>query len=286
MEIKKFTQWDEQRKEGIKGYVAKLLNVDGHLTESQYHVLSVRHHGTEKGRKTEAVLSMPKEMGQKLLKFHGEKIENCHLDVKRTKECNYGNRCYNAKKHCPFYHGESVMLKKTKKTVNSNDEVADEMMKSGSDHPKENQYASLWKLRNLPEKMNTLGVVKYIDRLNVVVNETRDQYHVLSVKSYTCKEGTKVEAVMSMPEEMGQRLLYHNGTEIGNSNLEVSRTKVCRYGVTCTNIDRNCSFYHVAKKTPLIDNSKDSQEELKPCWFIEVPEKKTVYGKDDARSKN
>ena len=110
--------------------------------------------------------------------------------------------------------------------------------------------------------MNTRGVVRYIQNLNIVVNELRDQYQVMSVKSYACDNGNKVEAVIAMSEEMGQRLLSYHGLKLENSCLEVSRVPKCRFGKSCRNIDNDCPFYH--DKLGEINNVGVSKT---PCWF-------------------
>lgn len=208
------------------------------------------------GRKVEAVLSMPEEIGIKLSGLNGKAMENSRLIVKRTRECRYGARCFNANNHCPFHHKEVLQ-----QTPVNNDKRADDL-----DEMQEVREHSLWKMRNLPEKMGPAGVLRYIRNLNVINNESRDQYEVLSVKSYVCNEGIKVEAMISMPEEMGQRLLRHHGKEIENSRLEVSRRIQCKNGMTCPDIDDNCPFYH--GKTYSNNNNGSLGGETKPnCWF-------------------
>ena len=49
---------------------------------------------------------MPEEIGIKLSGLNGKAMENSRLIVKRTRECRYGARCFNANNHCPFYHKE------------------------------------------------------------------------------------------------------------------------------------------------------------------------------------
>ena len=46
-----------------------------------------------------------------------------------------------------------------------------------------------------------------ITNLGVVVGERRHLYQVLSIRKYESSNGTKVEAVLSMTDEMGQRFV-------------------------------------------------------------------------------
>ena len=102
-------------------------------------------------------------------------------------------------------------------------------------------------------------------------NVSSDHYEVLYVRSYSCNEGIKVEAMISMPEEMGQRLLMYHGTEIENSRLEVSRRIQCKNGMTCPDVDNNCPFYHGVtnhlKRTHSNKNNSVGGETKPICWF-------------------
>ena len=70
---------------------------------------------------------------------------------------------------------------------------------------------SLWMIRNLPEKMKTLGVLSLIRNLGVVAEEKRSEYQVLSINTYSKKNKLLTQAVLVMPDKMGQRLISHNG---------------------------------------------------------------------------
>ena len=124
---------------------------------------------------------------------------------------------------------------------------------------------TLWMIKNLPEKINTLGVLRFIRNLGIVVHEKRNEYQVLSIKTYAeINDDKKVEAILQMPEEMGRRLLTQNGAVIGNCCVEVLRTKECRFGEKCLNLNKNCSFYH--KKN--VDRSGDVPgKNVQLCWF-------------------
>ena len=126
-------------------------------------------------------------------------------------------------------------------------------------------------IRNLPDQMNTLGVLRFIRNLGVVVHEKRNEYNVLTIKSYTnINNEKKSEAVIAMTEEMGQRLIALNGAEVGNDKVEITRTKECRFGEKCPKINRNCSFYH--KKSAVTSRSSNSSKnqqgkEMPLCWY-------------------
>lgn len=230
------------------------------VSESQYQVLSVKNYVSKhEGRKVEAVLSMPEDIGMKLSVFNGKIMEDSRLFVKRTRECRYGVRCFNANNHCPFYHKDMLEQTATNKDKKANNEM------------QQRKEFSLWKLRNLPEKMGTAGVLRYVRNLNIMGNVSSDHYEVLYVRSYSCNEGIKVEAMISMPEEMGQRLLMHHGTEIENSRLEVSRRIQCKNGMTCPDVDNNCPFYHGVtnhlKRTHSNKNNSVGGETKPICWF-------------------
>ena len=111
-------------------------------------------------------------------------------------------------------------------TGNEKDSVAYKNIAPKND----NLVSTLWKIRNLPEKMSTLGVIRFITNLGVVVEEKKSMYQVLSIKNHKSSRGVKVEAVLSMTEEMGKRLMSHNGIEVENVQVEISRTKKCRLG--------------------------------------------------------
>ena len=153
---------------------------------------------------------------------------------------------------------------------------------------------SLWKIRNLPEKMNTLGVIRFITNLNIVVNESRNLYQVVCLKSYERNGSKKVEAVMSMPDEMGKRLANHHGMEMENCCLEVTRTKACRFGIRCSDID-NCTSYHEKNEWRMNQGNYDNNnhildqqgENVKQCWYqLSCPfggECRYVHDKKEAR---
>ena len=77
-------------------------------------------------------------------------------------------------------------------------------------------------------------------------------------------------------------LLAHNGMEIENSHVEVSRTKKCTGGSRCTNIEKNCAFYHdrsvdsdsLRNKSSLPSNEQ-AVKLIPQCWF----QKSCPYGK-------
>jgi hypothetical protein len=78
---------------------------------------------------------------------------------------------------------------------------------------------------------------------------------VMSIKKCVGKD--KVEAVISMPKEMGERLSKHHGQRLREGvSLEVSRTKACRFGTNCYNRIR-CSFYHDENEKPTMKTNNE-----------------------------
>ena len=136
-----------------------------------------------------------------------------------------------------------------------------------------NKELSLWKMRNLPDKMNTLGVIRFITNLGVVAEEKRSLYQVLTIKNYETNKGMKVEAILQMTEEMGRRLLSHNGLQLEDGQVEISRTRNCKFGNKCVNIGKSCLYYHEKYADSLIQNRttnplEKQPDQLKPlCWF-------------------
>ena len=115
--------------------------------------------------------------------------------------------------------------------------------------------------------MNKSGILRLITNLGVIVQEKRNEYQVLNIKSYSKSEEKKVEAVLKMPEEMGQRLLSNSGAKVGNCSIEINRTKECRFGEKCPNIKKNCQFYHKRNVTLKKDHTNSHGNEREECWF-------------------
>ena len=119
--------------------------------------------------------------------------------------------------------------------------------------------------------MSTGGVIRYITNLGTVLDEKRSQYQVLTTKSYELSPGiNKVEAVLSMTEEMGLRLVTHNGMEIENIHVEISRMRKCRDGNKCPKIEKDCPFYHQKSaelKTGGLDNHDKVRGKKQVCWY-------------------
>ena len=73
---------------------------------------------------------------------------------------------------------------------------------------------------------------------------------------------------------MGKRLAKNHGMEMENCYLEVTRTKACRFGIRCSNLD-NCTFYHEKNEGRMnqgkYDNNNyivDQQGKIvKECWY-------------------
>ena len=209
-----------------------------------------------------------------ILKFDQMVVYKRKIKVFRVEKCRLGGEC--ARKICRFGHEERFRISDERTKLLDNIQVS-----SGKDNTEDKNTApsnnlqmtkpSLWKIRNLPEKMNKLGVIRFITNLGVVVEERRSLYQVLSIKSHDCSRGMKVEAVLSMTEEMGERLMSHNGMEVGDTPVEISRIKECRLGHKCHNKGK-CAFYHERKVDSGRDRPDDAVESKRGqsdtlCWF-------------------
>ena len=130
-------------------------------------------------------------------------------------------------------------------------------------------------IRNLPEKMKTLGVLSLIRNLGVVAEEKRSEYQVLSINTYSKKNKLLTQAVLVMPDKMGQRLISHNGKKVGDNDLEITRTKECRFGKNCSNFGhgKSCKFYHKIREEMVINPVPDinKRSKMKKCWYYALP---------------
>ena len=219
---------------------------------------------------------VPRNMVDGLLKFDNAMLHKRKLRIFLVEKCRLGAECM--RKICRFGHEEvysapckTVTPSLAAKKIDAKD-VASNTNSSGTptkavenDKLSVSKKETLWMIKNLPEKINTLGVLRFIRNLGIVVHEKRNEYQVLSIKTYAeINDDKKVEAILQMPEEMGRRLLTQNGAVIGNCCVEVLRTKECRFGEKCLNLNKNCSFYH--KKN--VDRSGDVPgKNVQLCWF-------------------
>ena len=231
-----------------------------------------------------------------ILQFDQTMLHRRKIRVFVVDKCRLGVEC--ARKVCRFGHEERFKnrvqhdvldLSKSEdgnqKQHNALEHEIPKFTKAGNDSQRldrvsqevNNKELSLWKIRNLPEKMNAAGMIRLITNLGVVVEEVRSLYQVLTIKSYGSSSGMKVEAVLSMTEEMGQRLLSHSGLEVGGGNIEISRTKKCRFRSKCVNLGKNCSFYHEkdANSEISISGEQQTDESVPLCWF----QKSCPFGK-------
>ena len=217
----------------------------------------------------------PRNIADGILKYHNTFLHKRKIRVFVVEKCRLGNDC--KRKVCRFGHGERYNLLASGVDSASDDAI----INKGNGHQNISSVdisgchelnggsteETLWMIKNLPDKMNTVGILRLIRSFGVVVQEKRNEYQVLSINSYKVNDDNKVEAVLLMPEEMGQRLLSHNGELVGNCTVEIVRTKLFRFGKKCQN-SKNCSFYHKA----IVDTGKKpvaSTERVQPplCWF-------------------
>ena len=218
----------------------------------------------------------PENLAQSMLKLDQTLLHRRKIKVFRVEKCRLGADC--ARKVCRFGHEErfgtgkqpAAWMNNTPNNTGAGDSLDENSRDNSKDlHQKE---PSLWKIKNLPEKMNTVGLIRFITNLGVVVEERRSMYQVLSIKKHENSKGSKVEAVLAMTEEMGKRLMSHNGMEVENCHVEIIRTKKCRHGDKCQNMGKNCPFYHEHDIASARNRSVDSAEvqsgpAVPLCWF-------------------
>ena len=237
------------------------LDVVKNVVREEYKVLSIKT--CMDNDRMEAVVSMPEEMGRRLSKHHGRKInDDVCLEIVRTKACRYATDCNRSR--CSFYHDESL-------DIGSGENDFDEVSVNGKTKNESLGVSSFWKVRNLPENMKAQGVIRYMKNLGVFEGIEEKKYELISSKVYESSKGMKLEAIVSLPDKCGQKLLTFNGMEIGDDFLQVRQVKECKFGEKCYNIEKDCPFFHMKSKENALERHKSPEKSSVPrCWYQQV----------------
>ena len=251
--------------------VKNFLNIEDSQTEKNCDVVIDRIND----QRVVVKIVISAKLAPGILKFDQTMLHRRKIKVFKVEKCRLGPEC--ARKVCRFGHEERVKEQRRQIEGQSSRQISSDRnnvpaAKNNDAAKNTSKEPTLWKIRNLPEKMNTVGVIRFITNLGVVVEEARSLYRVLSIKNHETVKGSKVEAVVSMTDEMGKRLLSHNGMEVENINIDIRRTKLCRHGNKCLNMGRNCAFYHEridgsARESPADFAGSKAGQSVTLCWF-------------------
>ena len=198
--------------------VKNFLNIEDSQTEKNCDVVIDRIND----QRVVVKIVISAKLAPGILKFDQTMLHRRKIKVFKVEKCRLGSDCRSnldcARKVSRFGHEERVKEQRRQIEGQSSRRISSDRNNvpaaNNNDAAKNtSKEPTLWKIRNLPEKMNTVGVIRFITNLGVVVEEARSSYCVLSIKNHETVKGNKVEAVVSMTDEMGKRLLSHNGME-------------------------------------------------------------------------